>query len=300
MSETKNFFDILVQLKQEKKVVVLSVIVSVLLATAIAFILPNTYKSTILAAPVSDDMKGGTAGKLASLAGIGLGNKGAVSKLDLMLARLESKGFVLDFIKKYDLAPLVMGLEGWDPATNTNLINDSIYDVQNNKWVMNEGSGPLKTKMYKEFLDNYSSSVDAETGLITISYTSYSPILAQKWVTMLVAEVNEIQRERDIYDAEEQINFLRKQMAETRITEINAVFAKMLEEALKTRMLANTRKEYFLTTVDPAMVPELKSGPLRALIMIVGLFAGLAFAVLRILWKENYRIYRQRHANKTA
>jgi LPS O-antigen subunit length determinant protein (WzzB/FepE family) len=65
----------------------------------------------------------------------------------------------------------------------------------------------------------------------------------------------------------------------------------LIEEQTKTIMFANVRDEYVLKTIDPALIPELKSGPKRALICIVGTLLGIIlsffFLVLRFFLKRS-------------
>ena len=54
-------------------------------------------------------------------------------------------------------------------------------------------------------------------------------------------------------------------------------------------MLANVPKEYVFKTIDPAIVPENKSEPRRALIFVLGtLFGGLT-AVIYVLYSHYIR-----------
>ena len=48
-------------------------------------------------------------------------------------------------------------------------------------------------------------------------------------------------------------------------------------------MLAEVRQEYVFKTIDPALAPEEKSKPNRALICVLGLLAGGLFGVFLTL-----------------
>ena len=48
-------------------------------------------------------------------------------------------------------------------------------------------------------------------------------------------------------------------------------------------MLANASPEYLFQTIDPAVVPELKAKPRRALIAVVGTLLGGMLGVLMVL-----------------
>ena len=51
-------------------------------------------------------------------------------------------------------------------------------------------------------------------------------------------------------------------------------------------MLADVREEYALEVIDPAVVPETKSAPDRALICILGALLGGILSVLFVLLKH--------------
>ena len=52
------------------------------------------------------------------------------------------------------------------------------------------------------------------------------------------------------------------------------VFYQLIESETRTVMLANAQDEYVFETVDPAVVPQEKSSPKRALIAILATMMG--------------------------
>ena len=53
-----------------------------------------------------------------------------------------------------------------------------------------------------------------------------------------------------------------------------------IEEQTKTIMLANVRPEYLFTVIDPPIIPERKTGPIRSQISIIGTILGAIFALI--------------------
>ncbi len=51
-------------------------------------------------------------------------------------------------------------------------------------------------------------------------------------------------------------------------------------------MLANARKEFAFTVIDPAVPPERKYRPKRSLYVLFGLFLGFAAGVLGAYWRS--------------
>jgi LPS O-antigen subunit length determinant protein (WzzB/FepE family) len=64
---------------------------------------------------------------------------------------------------------------------------------------------------------------------------------------------------------------------------METVFYQLIEEQTKTMMLAQVKKEYMFKTIDPAQVPDEKSGPKRALIVLLGTMLGGILSVLIVL-----------------
>ena len=54
-------------------------------------------------------------------------------------------------------------------------------------------------------------------------------------------------------------------------------------------MLANVRDEYVFKTIDPAIVPENKSEPKRALICVLGTLLGGLLALIYVLGRHYIR-----------
>ncbi|TOP21050.1 LPS O-antigen length regulator, partial [Vibrio parahaemolyticus] len=60
----------------------------------------------------------------------------------------------------------------------------------------------------------------------------------------------------------------------TSVAEMQSTFYKLIEEQTKSLMLAEVQEEFVFKVVDPAVVPEVKVKPSRALICIGGTLFG--------------------------
>ena len=115
--------------------------------------------------------------------------------------------------------------------------------------------------------------------MITLSVEYYSPALAKEWADKLVVAVNRYLQEQDRIEAEKSIEYLQDEMSKTNLTEMKAVFARLIEEQTKNLMLARVSDEYVLKTLAPAKIPEKKSSPKRAVICIVSTLGGCLLSV---------------------
>jgi len=271
------------------------VIITALFASASVYYavnLPNIYKSEALLAPAEQDKAGGLVGQLgglASLAGVNLGANGNVDKTQLAIEILRSRKFSREFINKYDILPDLMAAKTWNSETNTVLYDENFYDVEQNKWVR-EVKAPYKPEpsmqeAYKKFIKIISANKNEETGMVTLSVEHVSPVVAQQWVNWLIDDINQTMKARDVIEANKSTDFLTQQLEQTKIADIRAVLYKLVEEQAKTIMFANVRDEYVFKIIDPAIIPEQKAKPARALICVLGTFLGGMISFIIILFR---------------
>ncbi|MCK8043312.1 Wzz/FepE/Etk N-terminal domain-containing protein [Shewanella sp. 1CM18E] len=260
---------------------------------------PNTYKSQALLAPASDEQGGGLSalagqfGGLASMAGINLGAGGGVDKTQMAIEVIKSRQFASDFIKSHNILPDLMAAEKWDMSTDMLAYNAELYDAQNKVWVR-EVKAPFKAEpsmqeAYKEFSKIISVNSAKDTGMVTISVEHLSPSVAKQWVDWLIQDINKVMKERDVAEAIRSSEFLNKQIALTNVADIRSILYKLIEEQAKTIMFAEVRDEYVFKTIDPALAPEEKAGPKRALICVLGTMLGGMLAVMIVLIRHFLR-----------
>ena len=259
----------------------------------IVLMLPNIYRSEALLAPAEESQGGGLAalagqfGGLASIAGINLSD-GATDPTTVAIEILKSRRFIKTFIANHSLLVPLMAADSWNESTDELILDNDIYDSDNQQWVRNV-SAPLKPKpsdieAYEVFIDEVISvSQDKKSGLVTLSVDFYSPTLAKQWVDWLVTDLNNYMRSKDLKNAERTINYLTEQLNGTSIADMQTIFYQLIEEQTKTIMLANVRQHYVLEAIDPAVVPEKEVEPKRALICVLITLLGGFVAVVYVL-----------------
>jgi len=262
-------------------------------AVLFALWLPNIYESKALLAPKDESGAGGLAGLarqyggLASLAGINIGGGGgASSKAMIAQQKIQS----LDFFTRHLYEKIVrdlMAVDHWDSVSGALIYNSNVFDPKSQVWTR-EVSPPRQAKpsvqeAHKAFLEVLSLTEDKQTSLITIAIKHQSPVVAQAWIALIIEAVTEELRGSDIEEARRSIAFLEQQREQTSLVSLDEVFAQLIEEQTKTIMLANVSKDYVFSVIDPAVVPELKTEPQRALICVLGTLLGGMLAVLLVL-----------------
>lgn len=258
--------------------------------------MPNKYTSMGVYAPTSKEGSavgvGGQLGGLVSLAGINL-NGGANNDIEQALALIMSWDFLEGVIERNNLSPLIAGVKGWDSEAGNIIWNNKVYNPEENIWISDpfgsKRDSPSSFRVYEHLSKMISVHDDAQSGLITIEATHYSPEVAKKIVDTLVAELNLYFRERDKREAQSNIEYLKVKISETSIAEMQAVFYGMVETQVRTLMLAEVGGEYLLKQVVPPKVAEVKSGPRRLLLTFAAVLIGGILSVFFVLVRSYFR-----------
>ncbi|MEL7387840.1 MAG: Wzz/FepE/Etk N-terminal domain-containing protein [Pseudomonadota bacterium] len=262
-------------------------------AVLYALSLPNIYKADALLAPAESSNGGGLSkmagqlGGLAALAGVNLG-AGESSQTDLAVQVMKSRQFVEAFINKHDLLVPLMAAKDWDLANNKLILDEELYNSKTGEWLREpdgmRGVIPTAQEAFEVFnKEVLSINQDKESGLYTVSVKYYSPYVAQQWVNWLVEDINKVMRERTIAETSQNLAYLNTQLQKTAVTDMQSTFYKLIEEQTKSLMLAEVQEEFVFKVVDPAVVPELKDGPKRALICVLGTLLGGMLGVSIVL-----------------
>lgn len=266
-------------------------------AMVVAINLPNEYKATILLSPASTSGSSalsrlaGQFGGLAALAGVNLGSQPEGDKTTAAIEVLKSWSFQEQFVRANQLEVSLVAAKGWDSSTRQLVIDTDIFDVKQGKWVKKFESvdgkvtEPSGWELYKTLRKRISVNHDKKTGLVSVSFEYYSPHLAKEWLEKIILAVNKHLQEQDRADAAKSIEYLKIKMNGTDLTEMRSVFAQLIEEQMKSLMLADVSDEYALKTLGPAKVPEEKSRPKRALICVVGaVLGGILATIIWFFW----------------
>ena len=303
MSDTPDIYDDEIDLKElivtlwEGKLDIIRITgVSAIFSVILALLMPNIYHSTATLAPATmgeQSMLGNLAsqyGGLASLAGVNL-PEGALTKKDLALEVVKSRKFINKFLKTHNIKPQLMAVDYWDSETGELVLDDSVYDVKAKKWL--EDEEPLNIDVYERYEEVLIVEEDSDTGIVRLGFKHKSPIEAQKWTNWLLTDLNNAIREKDITEAESAIEYLRQQVRATPLAELKKVFYDLIRSQTETIMLAQVREEYVFTTIDPAVVPDEKSEPSRALICILITMLGGMVSVIYVLGRHYFKAEKQ-------
>lgn len=302
-----DLIEVIKTLWQGKWIIIGITFVFAVAAVVYAIKQPNIYKAHAVLAPAESGSSNSMSklaaqyGGIASLAGVNLG-AGEISTTDLALQIIKSRQFINEFIEKHQLLVPLMALKEWDVENNKIVLDDEKYDAETDTWLREpkglRGAKPTAQEAYEVFTkDHLNVSSDTKSGFHTVSISHRSPYVAQQWVSWLIEDINQILRERSIEEAENNLAYLTEQLEKTSIANMQTALYNLIEEQTKSLMLAEAQNEFAFKVVDPAVVPEVKSAPKRALISIVGTMAGGMLGVMLVLAISVFR--KEYSANKS-
>lgn len=248
--------------------------VAALLSIAIAFILTPRYRGEVAIIEPAEG-RGGTAsaallGQLGGLAGMAGINLAGLKEGDRSArAVLNSRMLVEEFISRNKLLPVLFS-EDWDANAG--------------EWTTAPDDSPTTWLGVKKFVEDVLViEEDPVTGVIRVTTEWEDPEIAAAWANGLVVLANQIVRNRDLTDAERSVAYLQTEIGKTNIVGLQQVLYSLIESEMKTIMLAKVKEEYAFAVVDPAVPPELRSFPHRALLVAIGTTLGGFLALMVIL-----------------
>lgn len=268
------------------------------IAVIVALSLPNIYTATALLAP-AESSGGGLSGLmkqyggLASLAGVTMPGGEEGSRTQLGIELIKSRAFIGEFVERHNILPELMAVKSWDLASGDVVFDPRVYDESAQTWLRDvtppKLPQPSAQEAHKAFAEILGVFEDKQTGYVSVSIQHQSPVIAAQWVSWLVEDVNAAVRMQDIEEATKSIEYLKRQIAKTSLADLQAVFFELIQSQTETVMLAEVRPEYVFKTIDPAVAPEERSEPGRALICVLGTLLGVMLSIVIVLIRNYAR-----------
>jgi uncharacterized protein involved in exopolysaccharide biosynthesis len=245
------------------------------IALAVAFLMTPVYRAETLLSPVENTDKAANPllqfGGLESFVGINVGDAGGGATE--AVAALTSRIFTDAFIKEEGLMPVLYadewdaGKKAWKDGVEAPTAWDA-YDLFDRKI-------RFVTK-------------DVKTGLYTLAIEWRDPALAAQWANRLVQRINAERRAEAIREAETNIAYLKEQLAETSVVEMQQAIYQLIEAKIKKIMVAKSQAEYAFKVIDPAVPPQESVRPKRVAIVILGFLCGLLISLVIALIRARY------------
>lgn len=259
-----------------------SVLIGALGALSITLFMPTLYRAKIIVAPVTESesigghglggMLGGEIGGLASVAGIDLGSGDA--RKQEFYATLMSVSFAREFIQSENLMPVLFA-DRWDAHSGNWRVGTVVPTL---------GAGVrMLAGRYRTI------SEDRKTSLVTVSFECTSPELAAHLANRTIEMVNDRLRDEAVRTSDRSIDYLNKELAKTTVVGVQQGIYQLIQEQIDKSMVANVQREYAYKVIDPAVAPDIKASPLRALMGSIGAIAGLVLSLSYVLLRRSER-----------
>jgi uncharacterized protein involved in exopolysaccharide biosynthesis len=245
----------------------------------------NVYTSSATIKPAKNSSStlnsGSSYNSLASLAGINLRQSESNQIGSIVLSR--------DFFKhllSFSGVNEALGASvGYDPINGTLIYDEDVFDIANLSYRISE---PL----FLDLFETYAGVVDVKdndkTGLINISVTHYSPKFAYEFLSLIIQELNNLSKKRDILETELSLEYLYKQLEDTNQFDIEQAVNQLIETELKTQMYATVKTNYAAEVFDSPFIPIKKSGPNRRFIVLTYAFFSLMVSIIFVLGRYYY------------
>lgn len=212
-------------------------------------------------------------GGLADFSGLTGGSGGDRA---LTLATLKSRAVVQSFIQDNNLLPELF---------------EKAWDRENKRWKVNDPKEePTLWHGYEAFSKGILKvTEERKTGLVTVAIEWRDPDVAAAWAKELIARTNVYLRDKTILESENNLDYLRQQVRQTGVVELQQAVYTLVESELKKLMLAKGGEEYAIRTIDPAQAPKLRIKPKRRQIAILGLLVGGFLGVVAVFLRNAFR-----------
>jgi len=300
--EDINLNEIYKVLNLNKKFLILLTILAFIFSIFYSLKLPNIYKTEALLSVVEQNNSsvGGGIGALASqysglssLIGISSSNS---SRAQFAIEKIKSRDFLRHLLTFDGVLESLYAPKSYDLSKNKLYFDNSVFDSSKNVWVreipVNRKLVPSYLEVYSLYLESISIEEDKISGYIRISVKHISPVFANKFLQLIIQEANNLAKKDDLAEANNSLEYLNIQLKSVTQSDIRKSINDIIESQLKIQMFANIRDDYLLISLDKPFIPEVKSEPSRALLVIVSTFLG--FFIGSILTLSNYYIFKLR------
>lgn len=255
--------------------------------------LPNYYKSeSILSvASASNQSSLSSYAGLASMAGINLPSQGE-DKGIIVIETIESREFLKHLLTFDEILQSIMAAESYDVISKQLSFNQEKYNTDSGIWVRDFKEGqqarPSYLEAHKIYKEQVAISKDKASGLIYLSVEHISPVFAKEFSDLIIREANVLLRQRDLKISTEALTFLKSEISKTSLVSIKDSINQLIQTQLEKQMMAKVNEDYALMIIEPPFIPELKAGPSRALICIVGTILGFACSLIFVIIRKSF------------
>jgi LPS O-antigen subunit length determinant protein (WzzB/FepE family) len=269
--------------KDNLKIIALTTMAFALLSVTASLNIPNVYSSRTILTITEKELGGGST----SGAGAGLGGIAAMAGIQIASSPNDLSFIVIETVKSHDffkhliqidgVLENIYAAEGYDFSTGKILFDNNIFDASSKKWLI---AKPTYVSAYGKYISSINISKNKTNGFLYLNFKHFSPQFAKDFTNLMVREINNVIRKKDLQDSSRSMKFLKAKLRDTNEIEIRLTINELIKSDLKTQTFANIKEHYAVEPIDTAYLPFQKTSPARALICIFGTIIGFIFSYL--------------------
>ena len=217
---------------------------------------------------------------IAQVAGLNF-NAQSENKAAVVIETVQSREFVKHLITFEGVLPNLMAFQSFDKENETTYFDSNRFDYQTKAWIKT----PSLTETHREYLkSNLNIYQDkSDTGFLYVSITHPSPIFSKNFLNLIVSEMNELVRRRDLKESEDALNYLKEELSNTKLLEMKQSINFLIQNQLEKQMLARISDDYVFRIIEPPFLPEEKIAPKRRQVTFLGTALGFILSCTYIL-----------------
>ncbi len=283
-----DFFTLTKMMWTNKKEILIFSIVSSITVLLLSFTFSDKYTSSAVfsvnnngpESMISNSLR--EYGGVASMIGLNLPS-GGQNKEDFAFQLLNSKEILKNLVEYDGVRENIFAAKSYDKEEGKIIYDESLYNVEQKKWVRKPPKGRNIVPSYIEIMDekiskNLNLQQDVKTGFISIRYEHLSPKFAYDFINLLVAEVNNYAQKSDLASSDLALEYLQEELKKTDNSNVTNTLNNLIESHMNIKVIATTEEKYLLKTIDPPYIPEVRSFPNRKNLAIIAFIVGFIFS----------------------
>ena len=173
----------------------------------------------------------------------------------------------------------LFAVDYYDKNSGELVLDKNVYDSSSSKWVNGK---PSFEKAYDEFKDYLSINRDVITNVIDVYIFHRSPVVAQRWLSLLIKNTNQFLKGKRLTLLESSSSLISDQLSEQAPRYINNALSSILESNLQQISIMKDNDEYAFSVLDPPNLSEKRVKPYRSRIVIVSTFLGFLISSILV------------------
>lgn len=285
-------------------------LLSALGSAYIALTREPVFESDALLSPVKQDLGqggggggsvSGIVGQLAGLAGLANISLGGVS-VDESVAVLNSREFALRFMAEHKVMQYLFP-KLWDERTGQWIAPEKNGPSMVQRlarrlapspaWDIRPPPGPSPDDAVKRFDRVRVVAVDRRTTFIRLAVRGPTPEIVRLWGNSMIDELNDWMRNKTLDQSRRAVELLSKRLNSESLESIRTAEAALLENQLRTEVMAESKREYAVSVLDPPSLPDQRYYPRRVRMVLIGALLGFVFGAFCVLLAAALRHGRQ-------